>query len=102
LFFVACRTCPRQYSCRFPRISINAGIAGGGADQPAHTIQGTQGHSGRAVRGAGEIRRCGIREKPACGSVGEAAIFTDHVKASHVIRKVLLRQVAILNYVNPF
>jgi hypothetical protein len=36
------------------------------------------------------------------GSVGEAAIFTDHVKAAHVIRKVLLRQVAILNYVNPF
>jgi hypothetical protein len=24
------------------------------------------------------------------------------VKASHVIRKVLLRQIAILNYVNPF
>jgi hypothetical protein len=28
-------------------------------------------------------------------------IFTEHVKAAHVIRKVLLRQVAILNYVNP-
>ena len=36
------------------------------------------------------------------GSTGEAAIFTDHVKAAHVIRRVLLRQVAILNYVNPF
>jgi len=36
------------------------------------------------------------------GATGEAAIFTDHVKAAHVIRKVLLRQVAILNYVNPF
>ena len=41
------------------------------------------------------------RSLPA-GSVGEAAIFTDHVKAAHVIRKVLLRQAAILNYVNPF
>ncbi len=41
------------------------------------------------------------RRLPA-GSVGEAAIYTDHVKASHVIRKVLLRQIAILNYVNPF
>jgi multidrug resistance efflux pump len=41
------------------------------------------------------------RRLPA-GSTGEAAIFTDRVKASHVIRKVLLRQVAILNYVNPF
>jgi multidrug resistance efflux pump len=36
------------------------------------------------------------------GSTGEAAIFTDHVKATHVIRKVLLRQLAILNYFNPF
>lgn len=36
------------------------------------------------------------------GSTGQAAIYTDRVKASHVIRKVLLRQIAILNYVNPF
>ena len=36
------------------------------------------------------------------GSTGEAAIYTDHVKASHAIRKVLLRQIAILNYINPF
>lgn len=36
------------------------------------------------------------------GSTGEAAIFTDRVKVAHVIRKVLLRQIAILNYVNPF
>lgn len=35
------------------------------------------------------------------GSVGDAAIFTEHVTASHIIRKVLLRQVAILNYVLP-
>ena len=36
------------------------------------------------------------------GSAGAAAIFTDRVKAAHVIRKVLLRQIAITNYVNPF
>jgi multidrug resistance efflux pump len=36
------------------------------------------------------------------GSTGTAAIFTEHVKVSHVIRRVILRQVAILNYVNPF
>jgi RND family efflux transporter MFP subunit len=41
------------------------------------------------------------RRLPA-GSTGLAAIFTDRVKASHVIRKVVLRQTAILNYVNPF
>jgi multidrug resistance efflux pump len=42
-----------------------------------------------------------VRRLPA-GSTGLAAIYTDHVKASHVIRKVVLRQAAILNYVNPF
>jgi multidrug resistance efflux pump len=36
------------------------------------------------------------------GSTGNAAIFTDHAKAAHIIRKVLLRQIAIVNYVNPF
>jgi RND family efflux transporter MFP subunit len=36
------------------------------------------------------------------GSVGTAAIFTERVTAAHVIRKVLLRQIAIMNYVNPF
>ncbi len=41
------------------------------------------------------------RRLPA-GSTGTAAIFTDRVKVAHVIRKVLLRQIAITNYVNPF
>jgi RND family efflux transporter MFP subunit len=36
------------------------------------------------------------------GATGTAAIFTDHVKVSHVIRRVLLRQEAILNYIIPF
>src|ERR1700712_1390351 len=33
------------------------------------------------------------------GSTGTAAIFTEAVKATHIIRRVLLRQIAILNYV---
>ena len=41
------------------------------------------------------------RRLPA-GSTGTAAIFTEHVKVSHIIRRVLLRQIAILNYINPF
>ena len=36
------------------------------------------------------------------GSTGDAAVYTEHVKLAHVIRKVLLRQIAITNYVNPF
>jgi len=41
------------------------------------------------------------RKLPA-GSTGTAAIYTDHLKPTHVVRRVLLRQVAITNYVNPF
>ena len=41
------------------------------------------------------------RRLPA-GSAGTAAIYTDHVVPTHVVRRVILRQLAILNYVNPF
>jgi RND family efflux transporter MFP subunit len=41
------------------------------------------------------------RRLPA-GATGDGAIFTEHVKAAHLIRKVLLRQVAIVNYVWPY
>lgn len=36
------------------------------------------------------------------GATGSAAIFTDRIKPAHIIRKVLLRQTAILNDVVPF
>lgn len=36
------------------------------------------------------------------GSTGLAAIYTEHVKPTHILRKVMLRQLAILNYINPF
>ncbi len=42
-----------------------------------------------------------VKRLPA-GSTGTAAIFTDHVKPTHVIRKVMLRMQAIFNYINPF
>ena len=41
------------------------------------------------------------RELPA-GSTGDAAIFTDRIRVAHLIRKVLLRQIAIVNYVYPY
>lgn len=31
-----------------------------------------------------------------------AAIFMDHIKAPHVIRKVLLRRIAVADDINPF
>ena len=36
------------------------------------------------------------------GTAGDAAIYTSHIKPAHIIRKVILRQIAIVNYVNPF
>lgn len=36
------------------------------------------------------------------GTAGAAAIYTAHIKPSHIIRQVILRQIAIVNYVNPF
>ena len=41
------------------------------------------------------------RNLPA-GSAGTAAIYTEHLKPTHVVRRVILRQIAIVNYVNPF
>jgi hypothetical protein len=41
------------------------------------------------------------RKLPA-GATGTAAIYTEHLKPTHLIRRVLLRQVAITNYVKPF
>jgi multidrug resistance efflux pump len=43
-----------------------------------------------------------LADRLPAGSTGTAAIFTDRVRAAHIIRKVLLRQIAITNYVNPW
>ena len=63
---------------------------------------GAQGDSVRAVRGPCQARRADVARRLPAGATGTAAIFTEPCKATHVIRKVLLRQIAILNYVNPF
>jgi hypothetical protein len=43
-----------------------------------------------------------LAQRLPAGSTGTAAIYTDHITVAHVIRKVILRQAAILNYINPF
>ena len=43
-----------------------------------------------------------LADRLPAGATGTAAIYTDHVRFAHFIRRVLLRQIAILNYVNPF
>jgi RND family efflux transporter MFP subunit len=42
-----------------------------------------------------------IARKLPAGSSGTAAIYTEHLKPTHVVRRVILRQIAILNYINP-
>jgi hypothetical protein len=36
------------------------------------------------------------------GAVGDAAIYTDAYPLTHIIRRIVIRQLSILNYVNPF
>ena len=43
-----------------------------------------------------------VAKRLPAGSTGTAAIFTEHVTATHVIRRVMLRMQAIFNYINPF
>jgi hypothetical protein len=62
----------------------------------------SHGHPVGAIRCSRHARRPGRVATPAADSTWLAAIFTDHVKAAHVIRRVVLRQTAIINYVNPF
>ena len=43
-----------------------------------------------------------VARKLPAGAMGTAAIYTDHLRPTHVVRRVILRQIAIVNYVNPF
>jgi multidrug resistance efflux pump len=43
-----------------------------------------------------------LAERLPAGATGTAAIFTDRMKSTHVIRRVMLRMIAILNFINPF
>ena len=43
-----------------------------------------------------------VARKLPAGATGAAAIYTDHLKPTHVVRRVILRQIAIVNYINPF
>ena len=61
-----------------------------------------EGDRGGAVCRAIRLDDTALADSLPAGSTGTAAIFTDRVKAAHIIRKVLLRQIAITNYINPF
>jgi RND family efflux transporter MFP subunit len=49
-----------------------------------------------------KLDNANIARRLPAGSAGTAAVFTAHIRPSHIIRRVLLRQIAILNYINPF
>lgn len=38
----------------------------------------------------------------AAGGTGDAAIFTSQLRITHILRRIVLRQTAIVNYINPF
>ena len=54
------------------------------------------------VRASRRWKAQDVAKRLPAGSTGLAAIYTEHVKAAQVIRKVVLQQTAITNYVNPF
>ena len=66
------------------------------ADRPAG------GHGGVSFAVRVKLDDAKLASSLPAGTAGDAAIFTEHVKPSHIIRMVILRQIAILNYVNPF
>ena len=77
------------------------------AGRPAWAV-GLTGDDGRlAVEGGLEgpfswVSAAGLRvemaELPARGAAGDAAIYTDHLHAVHIIRKIILRVGSYLNY----
>jgi len=75
------------------------------------TVFGQQQVGGTAVQPAIQQAPFGVRvelDDPAvaarlpAGTTGEAAIYTDSVKATHIIRRVMIRMSAYLDYVIPF
>ena len=74
------------------------GVYGGGATRGASTPRIDK----LASEGLRLTNMNMVAKRLPAGSTGTGAIFTDAVKMTHIIRKVLLRQIAILNYVDPF
>ena len=49
-----------------------------------------------------ELENPAVASQIPAGSTGEAAIYTDSVTATHIIRRVMIRMSSYLNYVLPF
>ena len=43
-----------------------------------------------------------LAAKLPAGTTGEAAIYTDIVRPTHIIRRVMIRMTSFLNYILPF
>lgn len=61
----------------------------------------------KAIQGAPFVVRvklddANVANRLPASSAGDAAIFTDRVKVARIIHKVLLRRIAITNYINPY
>lgn len=78
-----------------PAIAIGQGLATGSALQ-AVNIQ----HAPFGVRVA--LENPAVAVQIPAGATGEAAIYTDSVTATHIIRRVMIRMNSYLNYILPF
>jgi multidrug resistance efflux pump len=78
-----------------PATALGQGQASGTAVQPVNIQPAPFG-----VRV--ELDDSAIANRLPAGATGEAAIYTDSVRATHIIRRVMIRMTAYLNYVTPF
>ena len=102
------RCCPKEPARYVPR-----SIYEGARDMAREIAKSWEGRTSRRLRKKIEMLFAHLkrilklddsevaRNLPA-GAAGTAAIYTDRLKPTHVVRRVILRQIGILNYVNPF
>ena len=93
---------PGADPCRQGRERPAGGRNRTGADLRRWRLRPRRSQSAPFVGSRQARRRGRCAKRLPAGATGTAAIYTEAVKPTHVIRKVLLRQIAILNYVNPF
>jgi RND family efflux transporter MFP subunit len=78
-----------------PATSLGQGQASGTAVQPVNILPAPF-----AVRV--KLDDPAVAKRLPAGTTGEGAIYTDSVKPTHIIRRVMIRMSAYLNYVIPF
>ncbi len=94
----------KKYPGRVYAAEVEQVVPGSAVGQysPSGTLVGAvqEVHAPQIVRL--KIRDPELRERLMAGDTGNVAIYTEAGKAAHVIRKVIIRSTAIMNYILPF